>query len=86
MKLNGTHQLLVYADDVNILGGSVYTIKNRKAIVVASKEIGLAVNADKTKYMVMSGDQKAGQIHNIKTDNSSFGRVQIFGNSRNGPN
>jgi len=67
LKLNGTHQLLVYADGVNILGGSVYTIKrNREAIVVASKETGLEVNADKTKYMVMSGDQKAGQIHNIK--------------------
>jgi hypothetical protein len=79
LKLNGTHQLLVYADDVNILGGSVYTVKkNREAIVVASKETGLEVNADKTKYMVISGDQKAGQIHNLKTDNSSFGRVKQF--------
>jgi hypothetical protein len=79
LKLNGTHQLLVYADDVNILGGIIYTVKkNREAIVVASKETGLEVNADKTRYMVMSGDQKAGQIHNIKTDNSSFGRVKQF--------
>jgi hypothetical protein len=40
MKLKGTHQLLVYADDVNILGGSVQTIKeNAKVLVVASKEI-----------------------------------------------
>jgi hypothetical protein len=63
LKLNGTHQLLVYADDVNILGRSIYTIKKyRGAILVAIKEIGLEVNADKTKYMVMSGDQKAGQI------------------------
>jgi len=55
LKLNGTHQLLVYADDVNILGGSVHTIKkNAEALVVASKETGLEVNADKTKYMVMS--------------------------------
>jgi len=62
LKLNGTHQLLVYADDVNILGGSTHTIKkNAKALIVASKEIGLEVNADKTKYMVMSQDQNAGQ-------------------------
>jgi hypothetical protein len=54
LKLNGTHQLLVYADD-NILGGGVYTIKeNTEALVVASKEIGLGANADKTRYMVMS--------------------------------
>jgi hypothetical protein len=53
--LNGAHQLLVYADDVNMLYGSVQTIKkNTHALVVASKETGLEVNADKTKYMVMS--------------------------------
>jgi hypothetical protein len=48
LKLNGT-QILVYADDVNILGRSVHTIeKNTEALVVASKEIGLEVNSDKT--------------------------------------
>jgi hypothetical protein len=53
--LNGTHQLLVYADDVNILGGSVHAIKkNTGALVVASKKVGLEVSAEKTKYMVMS--------------------------------
>jgi len=42
LKLNGTHQLLVYADNVNILGGSVHNIKEKaKAMVVAGKEIGL---------------------------------------------
>ena len=61
MKLNGTHQLLVYADDVNIFGGSVHTVKEKtEALIVASKEIRLEVNADKTKYMVMSRDQNAG--------------------------
>ena len=50
MKLNGTHQLLACADDVNILGGSVNTVKeNAEALVVATKETGLEVNADKTK-------------------------------------
>ena len=56
MKLNGTHQLLVYADD-DILGRHVYTIKkNADVLVVASKEIGLEVNTDKTKYLVMFRD------------------------------
>ena len=61
LKLNGTHQLLVYADDVNILGGSVHTVqKNAEALVAATKEIGLEVNAHKTKYMTVSRDQNAG--------------------------
>jgi len=61
LKLNGTHQLLVYADDVNILGRSVHTVKeNVETLVVASKETGLEVNADTIMYMVMSRDQNAG--------------------------
>ena len=52
---NGTHQLLAYADDVNILAGSIHTLKeNAEALVAATREIGLEVSADKTKYMVMS--------------------------------
>jgi len=46
---------LVYADDINILGGNVHTVKkNTEALAVGSKETGLGLNADKTKYMVMS--------------------------------
>ena len=57
LKFNGTHQFLVYAHDVNILCGGAYTIKkNAASIVVPSKETGLEVNADKTKYMAMSRD------------------------------
>jgi hypothetical protein len=79
LKLNGTHQLLVYADGVNILGGSVHAIKkNTEALVVTGREIGLEVNAEKTKYMVMSRNQNAGQNHNIKIDNKSFERVEQF--------
>jgi hypothetical protein len=49
LKLNGTYQLLFYADYVIILVGSVHTIKkNTKALAVASKEIGLELNDDKT--------------------------------------
>ena len=55
LKLNGTHQLLAYADDVHAVK------ENAEALVVATKEIGLEVNADKTKYMIMSRDQNAGR-------------------------
>ena len=57
MKVDNTHQLLLYANDVNILGRSIHTIKkNTEALVVASKETGLQVNAEETKYVVMSRD------------------------------
>jgi hypothetical protein len=71
LKLNGTHQLLAYADDVNILGRSVNTVKkDAEALVAATKEIGLEVHAHKTKYMTLSRDQNAGRIHSMKMDNS----------------
>jgi len=61
------------------LGGSVRVLKkNRETLVVAGMEIGLEVSDDKTKYMVMSQDRNAGQSHSIKTDDSSFERVEEF--------
>jgi hypothetical protein len=69
---------LVYADDVDILGGSVYTVINTEALLDGSKEIGLEVNADKAKYVVMSRDQNAGRSHSIKTDNRSLEKVEDF--------
>ena len=58
LKLNGTQEFLVYADDVNILGGRTHTItKNAEALVFATKETGLGVNTDTTKYMIMSQEQ-----------------------------
>jgi len=51
-KLNGTHQLLALADDVNIMGRSVDTVtKNAEGLIAATKEIGLEVNAHKNKHM-----------------------------------
>jgi hypothetical protein len=79
LKLNGMLQIPVFADDVNIVGRRVHTIKeNAEALVVASKETGLELNANKTKYMVMSRDQNAGRSHSMKSDNISFESVEEF--------
>ena len=49
---------MVYADVVNVLGGNVHTVtKNAETLELDSKEIGLEVNADKTKYMVRMQDE-----------------------------
>ena len=56
----------------------IYCKENTEALVDASKEIGLEVNTNETKYMVMSWDQNAGQNHNIKIDTKSFERVEPF--------
>jgi hypothetical protein len=79
LDLNGMHQLLAYADDINILGGSLHTVKEKaEALIVATKEIGLEVNADKTKYMVMSRERNAGRDDSVKIDNSSIEKVEDF--------
>ena len=79
MKLNGTHQLLAYADVVSILGESIHTLKeNAEALVAATRETGLGVSVDKTKYMVMSRYQNAGQNHSVRIDNSTFERIEGF--------
>ena len=56
------------------MGGSVHIVKK----LPASKETGLELNADKTKYKVMSPDHYAGRSHNIKIQNSSVKRVEQF--------
>jgi hypothetical protein len=61
------------------LRGSVHTVnENVEALIVASKEIELDVNAHKTKYMVMSRDKIAGRSHNMKTENRPFQMVEEF--------
>jgi hypothetical protein len=77
--LNGTHQLLAYADDVNIVGEYIDTIqKFTKALLDASKEVGLEVNPEKTKYLLVSRCQKARQRQSIKIGNRSFESVGKF--------
>jgi len=81
LKLHGANQLIFYANDVTVLDGSVHTMdiqRNTETLAVASKETSLEVNAEKSKYVIMSGGQNARQNHNIKTDNSSFDGVQQF--------
>jgi sorting nexin-29 len=79
LDLNGTHQLLVYADDVNLLDDSINTIKeNTGTLIEANMDIGLEINAEKTKYMIMSRHPNSGQNQNIRIINEWFEKVAKF--------
>jgi hypothetical protein len=76
LKLNGTHQLLAYADGVILLGNNVFTIKrNKETLIDVSKMVGLEINVEKTKYMLLSRQQNVGQNRNIKIAIRSFENV-----------
>jgi hypothetical protein len=78
LKLNGTDHMFACADD-SVVGESVDTIKkNTEAVLDSSKEVGLEVNPEKTKYMLMSRSQKIGQTRSIKTANKSLEDVAEF--------
>jgi hypothetical protein len=79
LKWNGTHRLLAYADDVNLLGDNIDTInKNTETLIDASKEVCLEVNVEKTKYMLVSRDQNADQNRDIKIGNRLCENVSHF--------
>jgi hypothetical protein len=76
---NWTHQLLVYTDDINLLGDSVNTIKeNTETLLEASRDIGLEINIKKTKYIIMSRHPNSGKNQNIRIANESFEKVAKF--------
>jgi hypothetical protein len=79
LKLNDSHQLLATADDVNLLGDDIDIIKkNTETLIDASKEIGLEINIETTKYLLLAHHQKASQNHDIKIGKRSFENVSQF--------
>jgi hypothetical protein len=77
--LNGTHQLLAYAEDVNLLEDNIHTKnKNTETLIDASNEVGLEVNVENTKYMSVSREENAHQNMDIKIAKRSFENVSQF--------
>jgi hypothetical protein len=76
LKLNGTHQLPAYAD---VLGDNIDTIKkNTETLLDSSNEVGLEINVEKTKYMLLSHHWNEGQNKDIQIVNISFKNVSQF--------
>jgi hypothetical protein len=79
LKSNGTHQLLAYADDVNLLGDKIDTMKrNTETLIDASKEVGLKINVEKPKYMLLSLHQNVGEIRDIEIGDIPFANMSQF--------
>jgi hypothetical protein len=62
LKLNGIYQYLTYANDVNLQGYNIITLKkNTEILIDVSRDAGLEVNVEKSKHMLLSRHQHAGQ-------------------------
>jgi hypothetical protein len=78
LKLDGTYQLLAYANDVNLLRDNIETIQTKKLKLMLVRGAGLEVNIEKTKYMLVSQHQNAGQNWGIRIGNRLFENVEQF--------
>jgi len=77
LESNGTHQLLVYTDDVSVMYENIHTVKeNRVALFEDSKEVDLEVNTEKNKYTFVSDHQNTEQNPSLLTANISFKNVE----------
>ena len=76
--MNDTHQVLAYADDVNLIGDDIRTIeRNADVLLKACKDIGLAVNTGKSKYMEIGHRGMIANVH-IKIGSNSYEKVKTF--------
>jgi hypothetical protein len=79
LEWNGTHQLSVYADEINLLSNSISTIKeSTETFLEASRDVGLEINAEKTEYMMMSHHPNGGQNQNVRIVNESYENVAVL--------
>jgi hypothetical protein len=76
LKLNGRYRLPACANDVDLLGEYINAIKKNTDLLDPSKDVGLEINADITKYILLSRHRNPGQKHKIKTDNTSLDVVE----------
>jgi rubrerythrin len=77
LELNSTYLQLVYAADVNLIGGIIVTIKNTETVIDASNETKQEVKTE-TKHVLMSHHLNAEQNHNMKIANRFFENITKF--------